>query len=212
MPLLVLVLGVLVLTGLVLGAVAFSQRSWSRRQLADARAEARRWVERLGGELLLLDGAAGATGATEPVAGLAEAAERFTAAGSELAGATTPRQCRLATQTAVEGLYHVRTARGALGMNPGPALPGGGVLGSGVLGGGILGSLREAVRGTVPAPPVRGQPGHGGRGWLAAVVEAVLTDLRTGAMPPRGVEPSEWARYWRERWKAAGDRSRHRGT
>ena len=91
-------------------SLALAARGHRRRQLDDARAEARHWVERLGGELLVLDGAAVRLG-TGAAAGLAEAAERFTAAGVELGAARTPRQCRIAQDTAVEGLHHVRIAR-----------------------------------------------------------------------------------------------------
>lgn len=186
--LLTLVLGVLLLACLIVGSVAVALRSHARRQLADARADARRWVERLGGELLVLDGlSAGLSMHPCPLTGLAEAAERFTAAGSELAAATTPRQCRLAAQTAVEGLHHVRNARTALGLDPGPA----------VLGAGVRGSLRRA------GGQLGASRGTGGR--LAALVEVVLADLRAGALPPKRVEPGEWVRYWRARWEAAGD-------
>src|SRR5689334_18863161 len=84
----------------VVATLALAARAHRRRQLDDARAEARHWVERLGGELLLLDGAA-ARLETGSAAGLAQAAERFTAAGAELACARTQRQCRIAQDTAV---------------------------------------------------------------------------------------------------------------
>jgi hypothetical protein len=104
------------------GALALTVRAHLRRRLDDARAEARHWVERLGGELLVLDSAAARSGDVGP-AGLAEAAERFTAAGAELGTARTPRQCRLAQQSAVEGLHHVRTARKELRLDAGPRVP-----------------------------------------------------------------------------------------
>ncbi|MDT7662916.1 MAG: hypothetical protein QOD04_2472 [Pseudonocardiales bacterium] len=107
----------------VAGALALTVRSHLRRRLDDARAEARHWVERLGGELLVLDSAAAARPGDIGPAGLAEAAERFTAAGAELGTARTPRQCRLAQQSAVEGLHHVRTARKELRLDAGPRVP-----------------------------------------------------------------------------------------
>jgi hypothetical protein len=110
----------------VVAALALAARAYHRRQLEDARAQARHWVERLGGELLVLDGAAVRCRAVGP-AGLAEAAERFAAAGAELGAARSRRQCRIAQNTAVEGLHHVRTARGSLGLDPGPRVPGQGV-------------------------------------------------------------------------------------
>jgi hypothetical protein len=110
----------------IVAAVALAGRAYHRRQLDDAHAQARHWVERLGGELLVLDGAAVRCGAVGP-AGLAEAAERFAAAGAELGVARSRRQCRIAQDSAVEGLHHVRTARISLGLDPGPRIPGQGV-------------------------------------------------------------------------------------
>jgi hypothetical protein len=118
----------------VVAALALAARAYSRRQLDDARAQARHWVERLGGELLLLDGAAVRARAVGPV-GLTEAAERFAAARAELAGARSRRQCRIAEDTAVEGLHHIRTARRSLGIDPGPR----------VLGQGVGGAIRAAL-------------------------------------------------------------------
>ena len=91
----------------------------AQTQLGDAEAEARRWYERLGGQVLNL------TGSDEPSKqALADAAERYTAAGSQLEQARTAPQYRLVTDTALEGLYYVRAARTAMGMDPGPELPG----------------------------------------------------------------------------------------
>lgn len=87
-------------------------------ELADAKAEARRWVERLGGQVLNLTGTNDAAKQA-----LADASERYTAAGSQMDQATTTTQCRLATQTALEGLYYVRAARTAMDLDPGPELP-----------------------------------------------------------------------------------------
>ncbi|HVV10743.1 hypothetical protein [Amycolatopsis sp.] len=86
---------------------------------SDAEAEARRWVERLGAGITSLDGA-GNTAATQA---LADAAERYNAAGAELAQARSATQFSLAGQTAIEGLHYIRAARTALGMDPGPEIP-----------------------------------------------------------------------------------------
>ncbi len=89
-----------------------------QRGLEDSKAEARRWVERLGGQVLNL------IGTDEPSKqALADAAERYTAASSQVDSARTATQTRLVTQTALEGLYYVRAARVAMGMDPGPELP-----------------------------------------------------------------------------------------
>jgi hypothetical protein len=89
-----------------------------QKELDDAKAEARRWVERLGGQVLNLVGTNEAAKQA-----LADAAERHTAAGSQMEQAVTTEQCRLTTQTAMEGLYYVRAARTAMDMDPGPELP-----------------------------------------------------------------------------------------
>lgn len=87
--------------------------------LSDAEAEARRWYDRLGGQVLNLTGSDGASRQA-----IADASERYTAAGAQLDQARTAPQYRLATDTALEGLYYVRAARLAMGMDPGPDLPG----------------------------------------------------------------------------------------
>ena len=89
------------------------------RSLEDAQAEARRWVERLGGQVYALDPR------DDPAAkqALADASERYTAAGSQVEQAKSVQQYRLAQQTAYEGLYYVRAARTSLGLDPGPELP-----------------------------------------------------------------------------------------
>jgi hypothetical protein len=88
------------------------------REMADARAEAQRWYERLGGQVMNLHG-------DEPAVrqALADAGERYTAAGSQLEQARTVRQFALARETAIEGLAYVRAARVALGLDPGPDIP-----------------------------------------------------------------------------------------
>ncbi len=161
----------------VVATLALAARAHRRRHLDDARAEARHWVERLGGELLVLDGAAARLG-TGGAAGLAEAAERFTAAGAELGAARTPRQCRIAQDSAVEGLHHVRTVRRSLGLDQGPRVPGQGV-------GGVL---REALQ-------------DGSRSIPRLVVD-VLAETRGRArqLPAATMEPAEWIREVQQRW------------
>jgi hypothetical protein len=95
---------------------------WRRRkeeQLADAREEALRWYERLGGQIANLSG-----GGDAPVKqALVDAGERYNAAGAQLDRATTPKQFELARETALEGLAYIRAARTAMGIDPGPELP-----------------------------------------------------------------------------------------
>ncbi len=54
---------------------------------------------------------------------LADASERYNATGAALAGADTPPEFAAARRTAVEGLTAARTARTALGLDPGPEIP-----------------------------------------------------------------------------------------
>ncbi len=89
-----------------------------QRQLDDAKAEAQRWVERLGGQVLNLVGSNEASKQA-----IADASERYTAAGSQMEQADTSERYRLTTETALEGLYYVRAARTAMDMDPGPELP-----------------------------------------------------------------------------------------
>ncbi|WP_433269628.1 hypothetical protein ACQPZF_07490 [Actinosynnema sp. CS-041913] len=112
---------VLVLLVVVIGGgwyLAKSRAAARQRALEDAQADARRWVERLGGQVMNLTGTDVASSQA-----LADASERFTAAGSQMEQARTAEQCRLVTQTAMEGLYYVRAARTAMGLDPGPELP-----------------------------------------------------------------------------------------
>ncbi|MEE6256986.1 hypothetical protein [Plantactinospora sonchi] len=111
----------LLLVVLLAGGFLWWQRESTtrrERELADARAEASRWYERLGGQLMNLHGDAPAVRQA-----LADAGERYTAAGSQLEQARTARQYELARETALEGLAYVRAARVALGIDPGPELP-----------------------------------------------------------------------------------------
>lgn len=86
--------------------------------LDDARAEARRWYDRLGGQLVNLRDEGGAARQA-----LVDAGERYQAAGAQLAEAHTVMQLQLARETALEGLAYVRAARISLGLDPGPELP-----------------------------------------------------------------------------------------
>lgn len=114
----------LVILVLVLAAGALYVSSQRRRQasaatsLEDAKAESQRWYELLGGQLTNLSSTDGPAQQA-----LADASERYNAAGSQLASANTVAQTKLVTQTAVEGLYYVRAARTAMDLDPGPPLP-----------------------------------------------------------------------------------------
>lgn len=116
----VLVVLLLVVVAVIALAMWSSARNTGTRNaasLADAKADARRVIERLGGQVINLTGTDSASQQA-----LADASERFTAASSQIDQATTARQALLAKESALEGLYYVRAARLAMGMDPGPEL------------------------------------------------------------------------------------------
>jgi uncharacterized membrane protein YgcG len=113
--LLILVLAVAAIALVAIGSRA--SRNRTAASLADAKADARRVIERLGGQVLNLTGSDDASKQA-----MADASERYNAAASQIEQATSVRQAQLAKESAVEGLYYVRAARQAMGMDPGPEL------------------------------------------------------------------------------------------
>nr|WP_147136151.1 DUF1542 domain-containing protein [Nocardia ninae] len=113
-----LVVVVIVAVGAFVLVLARQSKQRTADALADALADARQVNERLGGQIYNLSGS---TEAAKQA--LVDASERHLAAGSQLDQARTPTQARLAKQTAVEGLYYIRAARSAMGMDPGPDVP-----------------------------------------------------------------------------------------
>ncbi|AFR49164.1 MULTISPECIES: hypothetical protein [Gordonia] len=110
-----------VIVVIVVGVVVFAQQrsgANAARTLDDAKADARQAIERLGGQVFMLVGDGPASKQA-----LADAGERYTAAGSQIEQANSPTQARLAKQTAIEGLYYIRAARAAMNLDPGPAIP-----------------------------------------------------------------------------------------
>lgn len=113
-----LVLLVIGMVGLVVGFSIFGRKRRAQ-ELADAREEALRWYERLGGQIMNLSG--GDDAAVKQA--LVDAGERYNAAGAQLDRATSAKQYELARETALEGLAYVRAARTAMGLDAGPELP-----------------------------------------------------------------------------------------
>ncbi|WP_293770980.1 DUF1542 domain-containing protein [uncultured Corynebacterium sp.] len=119
-------MSLLLIIAVVGGAVWFvSSRTGKKNQaqlesanFEDALADARRWTERLGGQVLQISG----TDAASQQA-MADASERFNAANSALASATTTKQAQLARESALEGMHYVAAAREIMGMPAGPELP-----------------------------------------------------------------------------------------
>ncbi|HVX44942.1 MAG TPA: hypothetical protein VHC49_13715 [Mycobacteriales bacterium] len=112
----------IVIVVLALGGIMWWQRFGRGRreqELADARADAQRWYDRLGGQVLNLT----PTDDQAVKQNLFDASERYNSAGSQMEQATTPRQFALAKDTALEGLHYVNAARTGMGLDPGPELP-----------------------------------------------------------------------------------------
>lgn len=101
------------------GAFLVSRRRTRQRLLEGRRADVLSLYDRLGADVQHVDPK------DDPVArqALADAAERYTATGALLSHADTEGEYDAARRTALEGLYAARTARQALGLDPGPDLP-----------------------------------------------------------------------------------------
>ena len=89
-----------------------------RASVADAQADARRWIERLGSQVLTLSG-----NDTASTQALADASERYNAASAAIGQAETVKQAQLARESALEGLHYVNAAREIMGLPAGPELP-----------------------------------------------------------------------------------------
>lgn len=87
-------------------------------QFDDALADAKRWTDRLGSQVLNLSGTD-----TASQQAMADASERFNAASAGLADARTTKQAMLARESALEGLHYVNAAREIMGLPAGPQLP-----------------------------------------------------------------------------------------
>lgn len=95
-----------------------SRKQLEQQQLDDALADAKRWTDRLGSQVLNLAGTDTASSQA-----MADASERFTAASAALADARSVKQAHLARESALEGLHYVNAAREIMGMPAGPPLP-----------------------------------------------------------------------------------------
>lgn len=105
--------------GVAGGAYVVSKRRRQTKALEGRRAEVLSLYDRLGADVQNLHG--GDDPATRQA--LADAAERYTATGSQLSTADTHEEFDVARRTALEGLQAARTARLKLGLDPGPDLP-----------------------------------------------------------------------------------------
>jgi type II secretory pathway pseudopilin PulG len=113
-----LILAIVIVVLLVVMLARRNGAASQQTQLEDARADAQRWYERLGGQLMNLHGDDAAARQA-----LSDASERYNAAGGQLQQASSVKQFELARESALEGLNYVRAARMAMGIDPGPELP-----------------------------------------------------------------------------------------
>jgi LPXTG-motif cell wall-anchored protein len=114
------VLGVLGLLGAGgVGGLLWRRRRKDRRALADARALIQPYYDRLAADINSLQPGDNPTARQA----MADASERFNSGGSQLASATSLAQLGGARRSILEGLQASRTARVALGIDPGPDLP-----------------------------------------------------------------------------------------
>src|ERR1044071_4895659 len=96
-----LILGIVIVVLLVIVLARRNGAASQQTRLEDARAEAQRWYERLGGQLMNLHGNDDAARQA-----LSDAGERYNAAGGQLQQANTVKQFELARESALEGLQH----------------------------------------------------------------------------------------------------------
>ncbi|MDT4911267.1 MAG: hypothetical protein QOC66_395, partial [Pseudonocardiales bacterium] len=117
--------GLIVVVVLVLGLIGWlayrrrNRRVQAERELSDARAKVMPYYDRLASEVNTIDPTDNATARQA----MADAGERFTSAGGQLATADSIEKYAQARRTTLEGLYAARTARTAVGLDPGPELP-----------------------------------------------------------------------------------------
>jgi hypothetical protein len=101
------------------GGLAFYRNRKKKQMLETARARVEPYYDRLANEVNTLDPGDNATARQA----MADAAERYNTAGSQLATADSVEKFAAARRTTLEGLYAAVTARKALGLDPGPELP-----------------------------------------------------------------------------------------
>lgn len=118
-----LLIAVVIIGGVLLIQMAQGRQNKAIQQrahddVADAVADARRWIERLGSQVLSIAGSD-----TASTQAMADASERYNAASSQISTANTVKQAQLARESALEGLHYVAAAREIMGMPAGPELP-----------------------------------------------------------------------------------------
>ncbi len=95
-------------------ALVVGGRRKKRKQLADARTKVLNYYDRLANEVNTID----TKDSTKARQAMADASERFTAAGSQLATADSVEDYAQARRTSLEGLYAARTGPDRAGHRP----------------------------------------------------------------------------------------------
>ena len=114
------VLGVIgVIAAGAVGGLLWRRRRRERRSLAAARATIQPYYDRLAADVGSLQPGNNPTARQA----LSDASERFNSAGSQLSTAASLAEFGGARRSVLEGLQAARTARVALGLDPGPDLP-----------------------------------------------------------------------------------------
>ncbi len=139
---------IVVLLALGVGLFVRARRGRRARELSDYRAQVLPLYERLQYEVDNLNPG------MNKVAGqaLKDARERLASVTNQLAAADSEQKYGQARHTALEGLYAVRTARAALGLDPGPPLP--------PLTGGDAGQLTTPQQVNVQGQSYQGYPSY----------------------------------------------------
>jgi uncharacterized membrane protein YgcG len=112
----------LIVALIIIAAVAFFVASHRRRReqdMSDARSQVLPYYQRLAHDVSTID--PGDNAAARQA--MADAAERLQSAKGQLAEASSDEQYAQARLTVLQGLYSTRSARGMLGLDPGPDLP-----------------------------------------------------------------------------------------
>lgn len=165
---LLVILGIAVVG--IVGAVVWSRRRKRKAQeklIAERRAEIMPLYDRLANDVSTIS-----PGGDEVAQqALADASERFTSTGAKLATAKTDADFDACHRTVVEGLYAARTARTALGLDPGPELPSPSTAGDRLTGPGevtVNGQTYQGYPDYQPGAPNYYPGGNGyGAGWYS---------------------------------------------
>jgi uncharacterized membrane protein YgcG len=113
------ILGIAVLGAGGIAGLLWYRRRRTKRELDLARSKVMPYFDRLAGEVNTID----PKNDDVAVKAMADASERYAAAGLQLDTADSVEKYAQARQTTLEGLYAARTARKALGLDEGPPLP-----------------------------------------------------------------------------------------